>query len=574
MNVRRALSILVPLSWAVLAFAQTATPNPATRARTGRIGGTVLHATTGQPLAGIEVSISSTEERSATVQTVTGPDGRFGFENLAPGKYSLAAQGQGFSPQGYQQHGPYSTAIAVGLGLRSENLIFRLVADASISGSVVDEENEPVRSGEVHLFIRDERNGNHAPHLQEQFVLDEQGRYHFRHLRPGTYLLVVSAQPWYAQDPQVTQPPLTDSASPNLDSESPSQSASPPVSSLDVTYPLTYYPGVTEPGNAAPIVVKPGERAVADLTLRAIPGLHLKIRTANSDPSRPTAAVVQQRIFDSFDTAPIPMAVRSQQPSPGVLSLSGIAPGHLLLDLRTFTGKAWTTESRELDIAADTVIDSAENSFAPVSIAGVVQLPEGVAIPSRMYIRFFNRKTGEIFGAQVSSKGTFELRQTLSASTAFEVSVFGVPDIAVHDLTATGATVVGRTLQLPRTGSVLLKVGMSKGQARVDGTVLWQDKPVAETMVLLVPEHPERDADLFRRDQSDSDGTFSLFQVVPGRYTLVAIQNGWDLDWQDPAVLRPYLEHGQPVEVNTPHTYKLSVTAQENAATAPQTSQP
>jgi hypothetical protein len=39
--------------------------------------------------------------------------------------------------------------------------------------------------------------------------------------------------------------------------------------------------------------------------------------------------------------------------------------------------------------------------------------------------------------------------------------------------------------------------------------------------------------DLFRRDQSDLDGTFSLHGVIPGTYTVVAIDNGWDLDWCD-----------------------------------------
>jgi hypothetical protein len=578
MDVRRALSTFVLLSSVLLAHAQTAGPTAATSIQIGRISGTVLHLTTGQPLAGIEVSISPTEQPDASVQVLTGPDGRFAFDNLPRGKYSLVAQGRGYGPQSYQQHGPYSTAIAIGPELKSEHLIFRLAPDASISGTVVDEENEPVRSGQVFLFARGDGNGSHAPHWQGESTLDEQGRYHFGHLRPGTYLLAVSAQPWYAQDSQVmaTQQPLSveDSPSASPDSESATPQDVAPHSSLDVTYPLTYYPGATEPGNAAPIVLNSGERTAADVTLRAVPALHLKIRGASSDSSRPTAAVVLQRIFDSPDTTPIPLQVRSQQASPGVLSLTGIAPGHLLLALRTFTGKEWTTEDRELDLSADTEIDASENTFGPVTVEGIVQLPGGAPVPPTTYIRLFNRRTGETFGARVSPNGTFEAQQALAGSTTFEVSVFGVADLTVHDMTATGATVAGRTLQLPRSGSVILKVAMAKGLARVDGTALRQGKPVAETMVLLVPEQPERDADLFRRDQSDSDGTFSFFQVVPGRYSVLAIANGWDLDWQDPAVLKPFLEHGQPIQVTTPRRYQVSVTAQDNAITASPLSPP
>ena len=87
-------------------------------------------------------------------------------------------------------------------------------------------------------------------------------------------------------------------------------------------------------------------------------------------------------------------------------------------------------------------------------------------------------------------------------------------------------------------------------------------------MVVLVPQSLEGNVDLFRRDRSDSDGTFSLYQVLPGRYTVVAIENGWDLDWQNPAVLRPYLEHGELIEVTGIRTYKLSVAAQESHGSA------
>jgi hypothetical protein len=56
-------------------------------------------------------------------------------------------------------------------------------------------------------------------------------------------------------------------------------------------------------------------------------------------------------------------------------------------------------------------------------------------------------------------------------------------------------------------------------------------------MVVLVPRNPEANGDLFRRDQSDLDGSFALHKVIPGPYTVCAIENGWDLDWGKPDVL-------------------------------------
>jgi hypothetical protein len=55
--------------------------------------------------------------------------------------------------------------------------------------------------------------------------------------------------------------------------------------------------------------------------------------------------------------------------------------------------------------------------------------------------------------------------------------------------------------------------------------------------------------ELFRRDQSDQDGSFSLLNVIPGTYTIVAIEDGWDLDWGKPDVIARYAEHGQRIVV-------------------------
>ncbi|MGA9567542.1 MAG: hypothetical protein WBS19_18595, partial [Candidatus Korobacteraceae bacterium] len=79
--------------------------------------------------------------------------------------------------------------------------------------------------------------------------------------------------------------------------------------------------------------------------------------------------------------------------------------------------------------------------------------------------------------------------------------------------------------------------------------VLHGDKPYEGAMVVLVPRNPANNLTLFRRDQSDSDGTFTLREAVPGTYTVIALDNAWDIDWATPAALQPYLKNGTPVEV-------------------------
>jgi 5-hydroxyisourate hydrolase-like protein (transthyretin family) len=565
-----AIASLLLLTSALISSAQKPPAAPPPRNGTFRISGTAVNLVDGQPLSAVEVTIASTEQRQQTQQMVTGSDGRFRFDSLAPGKYSLAGRRTGFAAQFYQQHDEFSTAIAVGPGLASENFVFTLTPDASVSGLVLDEENEPVRGGQVMLFSR----SNGAVHLQAETTLDEQGRYHFGHLRPGTYFVAVVAQPWYAQDRLVISQPGslsvegTSSATQVIAQPSDEPENTTP-SPLDLTYPATYYPAATESDNAAPIALRPGERVVADVNLRAVPAIRLRIRSATSNAERPLAGIVQQRIFDSV----VPVQQRSQQSTPGALTITGVPPGHLVLGIRSFNGKDWTSLNKEVDLSADSDIDASEDHAGFVAIKGVIRLQANSSVPASAFVRFTSPESGESFGAQASDKGTFEVQQSLTGSSNFNVAVFNVPDVVVQSVSATGATVTGHTVALPHNGTVQLTITMAQGLSRIDGTVLRDHKPVSETMVILVPQHAENEPSLFRRDQSDSDGTFSLYQILPGRYTLVAIEKGWELDWHNPTVLKPFLEHGEVVEVAANKTYKVSLKLQslENSA-APATS--
>ena len=114
---------------------------------------------------------------------------------------------------------------------------------------------------------------------------------------------------------------------------------------------------------------------------------------------------------------------------------------------------------------------------------------------------------------------------------------------------ASGAS--ARTLNVPSGSSVDVALVLVGGEVTVEGIAKRAGKPVSGAMVVLVPKDPELNHELFRRDQSDQDGTFSLMGVVPGSYTVIAIENGWDLDWAKPAVIAQYIKRGQSITVGS-----------------------
>ena len=81
-------------------------------------------------------------------------------------------------------------------------------------------------------------------------------------------------------------------------------------------------------------------------------------------------------------------------------------------------------------------------------------------------------------------------------------------------------------------------------------------------MILLVPNDSQSDPWLYQRDQSDSDGSFTMSQVPPGRYTVMAIENGWTQEGANPSVLKRWLRGGETLQVAPNGKYTIKVKAQ------------
>ena len=548
--VRRPMTIFVLLMsiWLVLAAGLAAA------SQAYPVAGTVLDAVTGQPLAGVAVTLSP--DKGGSGQTVhSSANGQFNFPTVAPGKYILSGSGPGYRAQGLNQHGNYFTGIAVGPKLDATNIVFRLLPDASIRGQVVDEQNEPVRNATAQLFRMDDEDGVRRAESLTNAGTNDQGYYHFSHLAPGTYYVALSARPWYAQ----YAPQGATHVQPQLDADT-SARVQQEAAQLDVAYPLTFYPDADDSSQATAITLHAGERVTADVVMRAVPTAHLKIRydkgLQGNSPS------IMQRVFDGL-LIPV-FASQGFGYGLGNYEFGGLAPGHYTLE---FSGggsdKAGSKSGwfRDVDLYGDMEI-SASESPAMAAVTGLVAY-EGAAPPREMaYIELRNEETGDSWSSKVSDKGLFGLKDNELRPGTYQAVLYGAPDWIITSIVAQNAKVRGSEITLAAGASARLVCTVTRVSASVTGTVLQDDKPFAGAMVLLLPDDGLYDKQRYRRDESDSDGTFTLRQVAPGRYTAIAIQNGWNLEWGDPAVLRPYLEKGEKVTVTAEKSANIKVQVQ------------
>ena len=153
--------------------AQTAQPpTSAKSAATYAITGIVVSSVARQPLDGVKVNIATGDNNEFSQQVITAADGRFAFTGIPAGKYSLVGSAARLPSQGFHQHGDFFIGIAVGPGLDSQNLIFPLVPDVRIEGTITDDDGEPVRNSSVALYQRK----NDAGRQQTRQVANENHR--------------------------------------------------------------------------------------------------------------------------------------------------------------------------------------------------------------------------------------------------------------------------------------------------------------------------------------------------------------------------------------------------------------
>jgi protocatechuate 3,4-dioxygenase beta subunit len=493
-----------------------------------RIAGTVVNAIGGNPLVRARVIIADAVNPRNSQSMVTSEDGRFDFKQVSAGKYSLQGAKRGFIPGLYDEHEQFSTAIVTGAGLNTENLVLRLSPSAILYGKILDDLGEPVRQAQVSLYREDRRAGIGRIQKNRIANTDDQGAYEFAQLDAGSYFVSATAKPWYALRPHLS------------DGENFPTAIDP---SLDAAYPVTYYGDSTEPDDATPIPVRGGDHLEADIHLNPVPALHLLIRAPENQIEGFHMPVFEKSSFDGMEQVQ-PESIRMV--SPGVFEVDGIAPGrYSIRDNGIGQGDEdsqidITTNNQELDVSK---AQRAANLKATIQILGEATLPPQIEVALR------NSKMRIVAWQEMSAKGEVEFQNL--APGKYDVLAGSRPKAySVAQMSSDGNVTAGHTLTVAAGASMTVALSLAGGTVNVEGFAKRAGKGTSGAMIVLVPKNPETNRELFRRDQSDQDGSFLLRSIIPGTYTIVAIENGWDLDWSRPGVIAHYAKQGQTITVS------------------------
>jgi len=499
-----------------------------------RIAGTVVNASTGEPVRRAEVAALA-EADSHTVEAVESDgDGHFALDALAAGKYQLTASKRGFRTAFYDEHEEYSTAIVTGEGQDTSGLLFRLTPGATVRGVVTGDGGDPVEAAKVMLFARPRTHGR-APGPGERIIqtntatTDDTGAYDFDNLPAGEYTVAVTAEPWYALN-----------SSKGGSGAAPRPGTETGAASLDVAYPVTFFDSTTDEGSAAHIVLAAGAREEADINLHAVPALHLVVETPRSQDGSIARAELRQTIFGievSAQSAGFLDAMRT-----GTVEFAGVAPGHYEL------AQGDPPRITDLDASVSQQVDPSLGS-PTVAVSGTLRVAPGLVLPESMSVSLnsLDAAHGQSLLQTNCIRGAFRFPAVPPGTWELEADAPGrtlpISSLAVGNRVYAGnqVTIKDRPIQLV--------ASVSPGETRVEGFAHKNGRGKSGAMVVLVPREPEAFRALVRRDQSDSDGSFALRDVAPGHYTVVAIEDGWDLDWTRPEIIGRYLPQGIAVTV-------------------------
>ena len=532
------------------------------------VAGTVTNATSGAPIPQAEVTLAPQFRGPETQTITTNASGNFAFAGVAGGRYTLSARRRGFTQQSYLQHGPYFSAVLVGPEFDTSNLSLQLPQTSVITGHIYDQFAEPVRHAQVVVVMREEAApSGYSPRGNAQ--TDDEGRYRVAHLQPGTYFVAVATQPWYARHPLTIQPapqllPAARRTQGTVGFSTRTQAVLvPPDPLLDVVYERTFFGGATDISGAQAISLAAGDTQSADITLTPVPARHVRLNLGEESNQYPN--ISPRNEFGAFPIGPQIQAIPVGQ---GVWELVGVPPGPMSATLRIFDSQnpaQQRVENLELGLEGEASVSPPPSM---VTVRGRLTGEAGFEPANSSILLSSVTREGQS-NAQVGADGAFEFREKFAPGSYILVVNGGNIVHYLTSLTATGARVSGRHVEIG-SQDVNMALTVSGSFAQYSGFVSREGKHTAGMLVVLLPsDAATRDISMIRCDQSDADGSFAIRNVLPGKYSLFALENAWDKPWNRADFLAQFAAKGEAIRAIPGDKKTIDLTAVDAKTASP-----
>ena len=497
------------------------------------VSGTVTDAVTGEPIRKALVQIDGQRPRT----TFTDGYGRFQFEGISPGIVSFIAQKPGyFGDQEMRSH----TLPQVEVGPKTDSIALKLTPEGVISGKVTSSTGVPLEHVPLSLTHIDVREGRR--HWESKGITnsDEDGRFRFANLMPGTYYLGAG--------------PITPQVESLFDLEQKPKTG----------YPSVYYPGVPDLASASPVQLSAGQQAEANFAISEVPVYSVSGTISGYAPNQGVGVQLQNQ-----SGSPLPIEVQFS-PENGRFDMHGVPAGAYVL-------KAFSSLRPNQPIHAEARLNVASNvSNLHLTLGPTISIPVSVRLESResadkvtmayvgpsnpgppVAVRLLAKEPGmgdsystlEGPAGQQSLQlrnvdpGRYTVDVIPQGSWYVQSAEYGQTNLLTDDLTLT-----------PTAPAIPIQVVLRNDGGSLAATVHAPDRWTAPVTVVAIPEGLGKASPRVTyiygsfNQTSDSAGTV-LDSLAPGDYLVFAFDHAENIEYSNPDVLQNYTSQAAHVSV-------------------------
>ncbi len=510
------------------------------------VAGTVVRKGTNEPIHFARVSLENTAEGQKKLHAVTDGDGKFSLKDVNPGEYHLSVTRNGYVSESYGARMPMDPGLPLNVtpGKHMDDLIFRMTPAGIITGRVRDENGEPLAGAQVTALLTNFSEGKRTLIPASAVEANDLGEYRLYNLTPGKYLLSAGFE-----SNSGMRRAFTAFLGGREDREA------------MVT---TYFPGTTDPAQAASVSVDPGaELHSMDFSIMPSGLFHIRGRVLGvSSGTSGFAGGVMLRKGNSRLMTMMPEKTSAVNQKDGTFDLDEVAPGSY--DIIAFEMSENTPQMthRTVEVrGAD--VDGVVLTFEPsVTIKGHMHWDVKPAAEVSLSVSLSPDE--EAFGqrpnAEVQPDGSFELSGV--AADSYSVNVEGPAPDAYLKSAQFGSTDALGVINVSSGSAAELDLMVGARGAHIQGVVTNSDPvPVPGVWVTLIPEEKNRKQKrLYQSVRSGANGKYEFRGVAPGTYDLFSWDSVQEHEWDDPDFLKAYQSKAISVTVGEGETKSQNLT--------------
>ena len=505
---------------------------PATvRAQSGSVEGHVTNSVTGDFIPGATLRLMALRYvrnaggGNAQPQTRSQADGSFRFESVTPGEYLVVANANGFVPN---QLDTNSRVVDVAAGQTNANVSVLLVPGGSIAGRIEDEEGHAKGGIRIEALSPVTERGRTSLKQGSIATADQAGNFRLVSLQPGEYYLV--AQPTVKEQQK------------------------------EADLVRTFYPHALDFSGASTIQIAAGQTVTdVSLEMRRTSTYHIRGTISEAPPDIQTQRLTV--VLAPKGAVDVASLSRSVQPAADrSFDFGHVVPGAYTLRLTGgITDEGLATGRRHMLLARQDVevggsdLDGISLALTPpITLSGHVALlgSNSGQTPNFARVRVWAKPLEDISHASqsfatIASDGTLTLARLNPGLYVINTAV-NLPGIYVKSVSLNQRDVTNQEIDLSEAGAGVgqLDVLLSPGAGEVDGT---SSSP--GNAIVLAPEHVGPDGSGVLFAYARSDGSFSVANVPPGKYSAYAVDHADPNLWLNPDFLREIATSAAAVEL-------------------------